>query len=67
MDSDLSFYKEFGYTHNYTFEFYSTQDGNVHYEVFVNNEKESSLRPYKIFALLEFQDLYSAYAIIGWA
>ena len=40
MDSDLSFYKEFGYTHNYTFEFYSTQDGNAHYEVFVNNEKE---------------------------
>ncbi len=44
MDSDLSFYKEFGYTHNYTFEFYSTQDGNVHYEVFVNNEKEFKQR-----------------------
>lgn len=40
MSNDLSFYNQFGYTHNYTFEFYSTADGNVHYEVFVNNEKD---------------------------
>jgi hypothetical protein len=42
FDSDLSFYNEFGFTQNFTFEFYERKDKSIYYIQHMNNKKEEA-------------------------
>lgn len=42
LDTNLSFYEQFGYTQNLTYEFYQKANGEVYYIKHMNNDRENS-------------------------